>query len=174
MIFEIVLFCFALYKSARSVTINTPLQDRPSLTTVLLGDNILYFLGISTLLIFLNIMSIGTTLIPWFGFGPFHAGLGIMTTRMLMHLRKATVSAQLIEFDKTCDSNPEEIDIDDVLRGIEGSIPRFIVSTATRSSSLSCSASVLSLEADVEQFAGSSGSQGNSDSREPRKPCINV
>ncbi|RXW17006.1 hypothetical protein EST38_g8848 [Candolleomyces aberdarensis] len=159
MIFEIVLFGFALYKSARSLTINTPLQDRPSLTAVLLGDNILYFLGISTLLILLNIMSVGTTLIPWFGFGPFHAGLGIMTTRMLMHLRKATVSAELVEFDKTCDSNSEEIDIDEALRGIDGTVPKFIVSTSTRSSLSSFSSSVSSLEVDVEQFAGSSGSQ---------------
>jgi hypothetical protein len=45
MAFEIVMFSFALYRSARSLTINTPLQDRRSLTAILLGDNILYFLG---------------------------------------------------------------------------------------------------------------------------------
>ncbi|KAJ2936790.1 hypothetical protein H1R20_g309, partial [Candolleomyces eurysporus] len=69
MIFEFVLFGFALYKSVRSLAIKTPLQDRPSLTAILVGDNILYFFGISTLLVLLNIMSMGTNLIPWFSYG---------------------------------------------------------------------------------------------------------
>ncbi|KAJ2920009.1 hypothetical protein MD484_g463, partial [Candolleomyces efflorescens] len=181
MAFEIVLFGFALYRSARSLTIKTPLQGRPSLTAILLGDNILYFLGVSALLILLNIMSVGTTLIPWFGFGyasssnqrffaeshvfysfrPFHAAIGIMTTHMLMHLRKATIDAELTEFAKLSgDSNPADIDIDEIIGAINGGVPKFIISTSTRSSFASCSSTMLTLEADVEQFAESSGCQG--------------
>ncbi|RXW17002.1 hypothetical protein EST38_g8845 [Candolleomyces aberdarensis] len=159
MLFEIVLFGFALYKSARSLTVRMPLQDRPSLTTILLEDNILYFFGISTLLVLLNIMSVGTTLLPWFSFGPFHAGVGIMTTHMLMHLRKATVDAELTEFYKSsCDQNPEGIDIDEIIRYMEEDIPKFIVSKSTRSRSSSFSSSASSIEVDVERFAGSSRS----------------
>ncbi|KAJ2936786.1 hypothetical protein H1R20_g306, partial [Candolleomyces eurysporus] len=170
MIFEIVLFGFALYKSARSLTIRMPLQDRPSLTAILLEDNILYFFGISTLLILLNIMSVGTTLLPWFSFGPFHAGVGIMTTHMLMHLRKAAVDAELTEFYKSsCDQNPEGIDIDEIIRYMDEGIPKFIISTSTRSS---FSSSASSIEVDVEQFAGSSESQASGSSSRKKIPIV--
>jgi hypothetical protein len=56
--------------------------------SVLLHDNILYFLGIAFVLVLSNIMAIGTAAIPWFGYGPFHGALGIMTTRMHIHLTK--------------------------------------------------------------------------------------
>ncbi|RXW17008.1 hypothetical protein EST38_g8847 [Candolleomyces aberdarensis] len=162
MIFEFVLFGFALYKSVRSLAIKTPLQDRPSLTAILVGDNILYFFGISTLLILLNIMSIGTNLIPWFSFGPLHAGLGIMTTHMLMHLRKATVDSELTELDKSSSGDPNPREIDEVIRGMDEDAPRFIVSTSTRSRSSYLSSAVSAIEVDVEQFAGSSQSTGSS------------
>jgi len=34
-------------------------------------------------------MVVGVTKIPWFSYGPFHAALGVMTVRMLLHVHKA-------------------------------------------------------------------------------------
>jgi len=87
-VYEFVLFGFALYKAATSSTAGIKLNHRPSLTAVLLQENIIYFLVIGCLLIFNNLMVVGATRIPWFGFGPFHASIGIATSRMLIHLRK--------------------------------------------------------------------------------------
>jgi hypothetical protein len=90
-VFELVLFVLALYKGAVSIAARVKLNNRMSLTTFLIQDNVLYFLGVSCLLIFNNLMAVGATRIPWFGFGPFHAALGIMTARMMIHLRKFSV-----------------------------------------------------------------------------------
>ena len=43
--FELVLFGFVLYKGVRSYTVKAPFPERPTLVEVLIGDNILYFLG---------------------------------------------------------------------------------------------------------------------------------
>ncbi|KAF7288614.1 UBA-e1-C domain-containing protein [Mycena indigotica] len=69
------------------------------LHTILLRDNVLYFFGVSVLLVFNNAWSVylplscfspqNVTHIPWFSYGPFHAAIGIMTSRMLINLRKA-------------------------------------------------------------------------------------
>ncbi|TEB18585.1 hypothetical protein FA13DRAFT_1745591 [Coprinellus micaceus] len=92
-VFEGVLFGFVLYKAANSLTMKVRLNQRWSISQVLLGDNILYFFGISALLVVNNVMASGVTskYIPWFSYGPFHAAMGIMTTRMLMHLRKVAL-----------------------------------------------------------------------------------
>ena len=83
-----------------------------------------------------------------------------MTTHMLMHLRKATIDAELTEFAKLSgDSNPADIDIDETIGAINGGVPKFIISTSTRSSIASCSSSMLTLDVDVEQLAESSGSR---------------
>jgi len=87
-LFEFNLFVLALYKSAVSRSAQVKLNGRLPLSAVLLQDNILYFLGIACILVLNNIMAIGTTPIPWFGYGPFHGALGIMTTRMHIHLTK--------------------------------------------------------------------------------------
>jgi len=89
-IFEFNLFCLALYKTLLSNSMNIKLNDRSSLLKILVHDNILYFLGITGVLIMSNVMAIGTTTIPWFGYAPFHAAVGIMTTRMHLHLVKFT------------------------------------------------------------------------------------
>ncbi|KAJ3514650.1 hypothetical protein NLJ89_g2248 [Agrocybe chaxingu] len=68
------------------------LNKRLSLTAILLSENTVYFLVIAILLIFNNLMVIGATKIPWFGFGPFHGAVGILTCRMLIHLRKFTLT----------------------------------------------------------------------------------
>ncbi|KAJ7794415.1 hypothetical protein B0H14DRAFT_3497009 [Mycena olivaceomarginata] len=86
-IYEGILFGFALFKTCET-TISSLRQDGTlSLYTILLRDNILYF---SALLVFNNLMVVNLTHIPWFSYGPFHAAVGIMTSRMLINLRKAT------------------------------------------------------------------------------------
>jgi len=87
-LFEFNLFILALYKSAVSTSARMKLNGRLTLITILLQDHILYFLGIACILVLSNIMAIGTTFIPWFGYGPMHAALGITTTRMHIHLTK--------------------------------------------------------------------------------------
>lgn len=88
MLFEFVLFGFAVFKSVVSTAARIKLNQRTSLTGILLHENILYFLVVACLLILNNLMAVGATRIPWFGFGPFHAALGITTGRMMIHLRK--------------------------------------------------------------------------------------
>lgn len=94
-VFEGVLFGFVLYKAADSLSTKVRTRQKWTISQVLLGDNILYFFGISALLVVNNVMASGVTskYIPWFSYGPFHAAMGIMTTRMLMHLRKVAVRA---------------------------------------------------------------------------------
>ncbi|KAF8963229.1 hypothetical protein BDZ97DRAFT_1821153 [Flammula alnicola] len=89
--FEGVLFGFALYRAAMSVAARTKLNQRLSLTAILIHENILYFLVVSCILVLNNLMVVGATRIPWFGFGPFHAAVGIATCRMLIHLRKFAI-----------------------------------------------------------------------------------
>jgi len=87
-VYEFLLFGLALYKAATSSTARIKFNDRPSLAAVLLRENLLYFLVIGCILTFNNIMVVGLTNVPWFGFGPFHASIGIATSRMFIHLRK--------------------------------------------------------------------------------------
>ncbi|KAF8960006.1 hypothetical protein BDZ97DRAFT_1354981 [Flammula alnicola] len=75
-IFELVLFGFVAYKGVVSTAAKTKLNDKSSLTAVLLYEHILYFFVAGCLLIFNNLMVVGATRIPWFGFGPFHAAIG--------------------------------------------------------------------------------------------------
>ncbi|KAJ8455097.1 hypothetical protein ONZ45_g19053 [Pleurotus djamor] len=88
--FEGVLFGFALAKALQKSWKDTRLSKRFSLYDLLLRDNLMYFFAITCILIFNNLMVVGITHIPWFSYGPFHAALGILTTRMLLNLRKAT------------------------------------------------------------------------------------
>jgi hypothetical protein len=87
-VYEFILFGFAVSKSIVSNTSRVKLNHRQSLSAVLLQENILYFFVIGCLLVVNNLMVIKTTGIPWFGFGPFHASMGIATSRMFIHLRK--------------------------------------------------------------------------------------
>jgi hypothetical protein len=100
--YEFLLFGFALYKAATSSTALIKLNHRLSLTAVLLRQNMLYFLVIGCILVFNNLMNVGATPVPWFGFGPFHASIGIATSRMLIHLRK--FSSENLEGDPVCAS----------------------------------------------------------------------
>jgi len=105
--FEMILFAFALAKCFISSSARTKLNERLSLTSVLLRENILYFFAVTSVLIFNNLMVVGATKIPWFGFGPFHAALGIATSRMLIHLRK--FSLENLEFNPDRWSLPEMV-----------------------------------------------------------------
>ncbi|KAG5729349.1 hypothetical protein E4T56_gene9901 [Termitomyces sp. T112] len=95
-VFEGVLFCFALFKTLKTTTTRLMKRTRVSLYSVLLRDNLFYFFGITVLLVFNNLMVVGVTKIPWFSYSPFHAAMGILTTRMLINLRKAVVQTQVI------------------------------------------------------------------------------
>ncbi|KAL1659025.1 hypothetical protein GGF50DRAFT_92231 [Schizophyllum commune] len=88
-IFEGILFGFVLYRSFRINFRNLRAGRGVSLYEVIIKDQIRYWVGVSTLLVLCNLMVVGTTKIPWFGFGPFHAGLGVSTTRMLLNIREA-------------------------------------------------------------------------------------
>ncbi|KAK0457034.1 uncharacterized protein EV420DRAFT_1551061 [Desarmillaria tabescens] len=91
--YEGVLFSFAIYKTLESMMDKMRRGHSDSLHSILLRDNILYFLGVSCLLVFNNLMVVGVTKIPWFSYGPFHAALGVFTTRMLLNLHKAASSS---------------------------------------------------------------------------------
>ncbi|KAJ7123759.1 hypothetical protein C8R44DRAFT_852556 [Mycena epipterygia] len=89
-IYEGILFGFALFKTCRSAAELFRKNSGLTLYRLLLRDNLIYFFGIAALLVFNNLMVVSLTHIPWFSYGPFHACVGIMTTRMLINLRKAT------------------------------------------------------------------------------------
>ncbi|KAK0457072.1 uncharacterized protein EV420DRAFT_1644219 [Desarmillaria tabescens] len=92
-IYESVLFGFAIYKSFESMMDRMRRgHSRDTLRSILLRDNTLYFLGISCLLVFNNLMIVGVDKLPRFSYGPFHAALGVLTTRMLLNLHNAASS----------------------------------------------------------------------------------
>ncbi|KAJ3867837.1 hypothetical protein EV359DRAFT_78241 [Lentinula novae-zelandiae] len=88
-IYEGILFGYALYKTIKSHAIRLRNGIHISLHSLLLRDNLVYFFGIACILVFNNLMVVGVTHIPWFSYGPFHAAVGILTTRMFLNVRKA-------------------------------------------------------------------------------------
>ncbi|KIM46943.1 hypothetical protein M413DRAFT_266236 [Hebeloma cylindrosporum] len=86
-IFEFVLFGLAVYKTIVSSSAKNKLNGRRSLTAILLHENIVYFFAVACVLVLNNLMAVCATHVPWLGYGPFHAALGIATCRMLIHLR---------------------------------------------------------------------------------------
>ncbi|KAK7036343.1 UBA-e1-C domain-containing protein [Favolaschia claudopus] len=95
-IFEGILFLFALFKTFERTVSALRKEGKVRLYRILLRDNILYFFGVAALLVFNNLMVVSVTHIPWFSYGPFHAAVGIMTSRMLINLRKATSKSLMI------------------------------------------------------------------------------
>ncbi|THH26326.1 hypothetical protein EUX98_g7860 [Antrodiella citrinella] len=89
--FEGVLFGFALAKSIRSLSRSWRESGVKFVTLypLIVQDNLIYFFGVSCILLFNNLMVVNVTHIPWFSYGPFHAAVGIMTVRLLLHLQKA-------------------------------------------------------------------------------------
>ncbi|KAI0769888.1 hypothetical protein C8Q74DRAFT_856368 [Fomes fomentarius] len=95
-VYEGILFGYALWKAGETFITRMRADDnrslasnwRPTLYSVVLSDNLLYFFIIACILTFNNLMVVGITHIPWFSYGPFHAATGIMTTRMLIHVRR--------------------------------------------------------------------------------------
>ncbi|KAF5342153.1 hypothetical protein D9611_001400 [Ephemerocybe angulata] len=125
--FELVIFGFVLYKSTRSLTFTLRLKKRWSLMDIIIQDNMLYYIGITAVLLFNAVMASGAyTLIPWFSYGPFHAAMGMMTTRMLMHVRKAAVKS--VVFADSGDANTAESSYFEA--------PRFVVPETVETSSL--------------------------------------
>lgn len=88
--FEAVLFFFALHKTLQSTAQRFRRGERISLYELVLRDQILYFTLVTALLVFNNLMVVGVTKIPWFSYSPFHAALGVLTTRMMLNTRKAS------------------------------------------------------------------------------------
>ncbi|KIY68933.1 hypothetical protein CYLTODRAFT_421165 [Cylindrobasidium torrendii FP15055 ss-10] len=97
--FEGVLFMFALAKTSMSTAHRVRRKKKVSLLELLIRDNVLYFLGISILLVFNNLMVVGITKIPWFSYSPFHAAIGVLTTRMMLNLRKAAAVEYIVGTD---------------------------------------------------------------------------
>ncbi|EIN08912.1 hypothetical protein PUNSTDRAFT_134086 [Punctularia strigosozonata HHB-11173 SS5] len=100
--YEGVLFLFALFKTASRYVKDLRSQGarrthtKKTLYNLMLQDNLLYFFGIACILVFNNLMVVNVTHIPWFSYGPFHAVTGIMTCRMLIHLRKALAEGPMV------------------------------------------------------------------------------
>uniref|UniRef100_A0A0W0FEH9 DUF6533 domain-containing protein n=1 Tax=Moniliophthora roreri TaxID=221103 RepID=A0A0W0FEH9_MONRR len=95
--FEGVLFGFALYKTLKSTTLRLRSGSRVGLYSLLLRDNLFYFFAIAFVLVFNNLMVVGITKIPWFSYAPFHAAVGILTTRMLLNVNKAATTDVLVD-----------------------------------------------------------------------------
>ncbi|KAK0189438.1 hypothetical protein F5146DRAFT_957929 [Armillaria mellea] len=110
--YEFVLFSFAVVKTFGYMLNNMTRGYPQSVRSILLRDNILYFLAISCILVLNNLMTVGVTKIPWFSFGPFHAAIGVLTTRMLINLRKAASQEITLHFPQTHtarqETNPTE------------------------------------------------------------------
>ncbi|KIK66380.1 hypothetical protein GYMLUDRAFT_257732 [Collybiopsis luxurians FD-317 M1] len=114
--YEGLLFGYAVYKTFESNLARMVKGKRISLYSVLLRDNLLYFFGIACILVFNNLMvivstssrvasyytvsrfSIRETKRTFLGLAtvvltvacrPFHAAVGILTTRMVLNIRKA-------------------------------------------------------------------------------------
>nr|GAT47985.1 predicted protein [Mycena chlorophos] len=111
-VFEGYLFLFALVRAIRATMDETRrgihASRKYSLLSLVLRDNVVYFLAVTVLLVFNNLMVVNVTGIPWFSYGPFHAAVGILTTRMLLNLRKAT--AFEIEGTTARDDDDSEVD----------------------------------------------------------------
>ncbi|KAG6835679.1 hypothetical protein H0H93_015824 [Arthromyces matolae] len=114
-VFEGVLFFFVLFKSLSTTATRAMNKTRVSLYAILLRDNVFYFFSITVLLVFNNLMVVGVTKIPWFSYryafwfvlaaektndvlnkSPFHAAMGILTTRLLINLRKSMLQNQIV------------------------------------------------------------------------------
>ncbi|KAJ6476705.1 hypothetical protein C8R47DRAFT_1020717 [Mycena vitilis] len=91
-LYEGILFGFAGFKTLQSTLSVLRKDSKITLHSLLLRANIAYFIGIAALLVFNNLMVANVTHIPWFSYGPLHAAVGIISSRMLIHLRKATAS----------------------------------------------------------------------------------
>jgi len=87
--FEGVLCVLAVGKMCGETLVMLKKDRTLPLHTILLRDSLAWFVGISALLVFNNLMVVNVTHIPWFSYAPFHAAMGIMTSRMLISLRKA-------------------------------------------------------------------------------------
>ncbi|KAF9262098.1 hypothetical protein L218DRAFT_809162, partial [Marasmius fiardii PR-910] len=87
--YEGVLAGFAFYKTLKSSAERLRAGKRIGLFQLLLRDNLVYFFGIAGLLIFNNLMVVGVTHIKWFSYAPFHAAVGIFTTRMMLNIYEA-------------------------------------------------------------------------------------
>jgi len=90
--FEGLLFGFAMFKTLRSTASRALNGVKISLYSLVLRDNLLYFFLIGVLLICNNLMVVGVTHIPWFSYSPFHAAMGILTTRMLLNTHRAVAA----------------------------------------------------------------------------------
>ncbi|KIL64410.1 hypothetical protein M378DRAFT_11435 [Amanita muscaria Koide BX008] len=87
-IYESILFSFVLFKLFQQGLMDWR-NNTVSMFNILIKDNMLYFFGVTFVLIFNNLMVAGKTHIPWFSLGPFYASLGIMTSRMVLHLHRS-------------------------------------------------------------------------------------
>ncbi|TRM64753.1 hypothetical protein BD626DRAFT_429134 [Schizophyllum amplum] len=83
-IFEVILFLFALAASMRTLVSD---RHEYSLRRTLIRDNLTWFFGVGVLLVLNQLMVSGVTGVPWFSYSPFHAAVGVLTSRMLLNMR---------------------------------------------------------------------------------------
>ncbi|KAJ3847513.1 hypothetical protein EV368DRAFT_51061, partial [Lentinula lateritia] len=90
-IYEGILFGYALCKTVQTNAAHLRRGGQISLRSVLLRDNLVYFFGIACILVFNNLMVVlqcMDVLIYLFD-SPFHAAVGMLTTRMMLNVHKA-------------------------------------------------------------------------------------
>jgi len=107
--FEFILFAFVVWKSLTRVMYISKHEMQKlgwgmSLYSILIKDNMFYFIAVTFLLLFNNLMVLGVTHIPWFSYAPFHAAIGIISTRLLLHLRTVDVNNRSQSLDVLSDN----------------------------------------------------------------------
>lgn len=102
-IYELILCSFALFKLFQ----RRDWEEYRTVSTfnILINDNMLYFSGVTFVLVLNGLMVAGQTHIPWFSLGPFYASLGIMTSRLVFHLIRSQVTE--VDFDDVTITNSD-------------------------------------------------------------------
>ncbi|EIM82344.1 uncharacterized protein STEHIDRAFT_171293 [Stereum hirsutum FP-91666 SS1] len=171
--YEGVLFSFALWKTVKSTAGRVRNKARVSIYELLLRDNLFYFFAIAAILVFNNLMVVGLTHIPWFSYGPFHAAVEILTCRMLVNLRRASMihpfdeDTELTAISGTSSSSDDHhrpkrhgrgLRTDESWRVAPGLVSSSLGTTTGTGTMLETLESIVPVRADVEaQVAGPSG-----------------
>ncbi|KAF9048785.1 hypothetical protein BJ165DRAFT_1462654 [Panaeolus papilionaceus] len=102
-IFEGLLFIQALCRSIASTTSRIQGKRNISLSAFIVFDSSCYFLVVTALLILTSITVASSAGVPWLGFGPLHAVVGISSARLLIQVPKFSNLSLEAGFNKsTC------------------------------------------------------------------------
>lgn len=96
--YEVWLFGWAIVKSYLLRT-QFGVQDRPSLMNIVLKGNMLWFVGVTGLLLINTLMCSRYNDLPWIGYGPFHAGTSILTSYAMLSMLKSIRAQSSLSHD---------------------------------------------------------------------------